>query len=116
MLSKLALCAALLTAAAVGEPSSTVPATVAHAPVTHIVTQKSKQFMPGEITVDVGDSLSFVNDDVVTHNVFSRTEGFEFNLKLQGPGKVHAVPLTKAGIAEVRCAFHPTMKLKVIIR
>jgi len=114
MLTKLALGAALLTVAA--GHAADHPTAHAHRTTTHVVSQKNKQFVPGEITIGVGDSLSFSNDDVVTHNVFSRSEGFAFNLKLQSPGKVHAVPFTQAGTAEIRCAFHPTMKLRVIVR
>jgi plastocyanin len=114
MLTRLALAASMLTVAALGASAPT--AATPRRTSTHVVTQKNKQFMPGEITIGVGDSLSFVNDDSVTHNVFSRSDGFGFNLKLQSPGKVHAVPFGKAGTAEVRCAFHPTMKLRVVVR
>ena len=115
MFTRLALGATMLTAIAFGAPMierDTTP----RPPSSHVVSQKNKQFQPGEIMIGVGDSVSFVNDDAVTHNVFSRTEGFGFNLKLQSPGKVHAVPFAKAGTAEVRCAFHPTMKLRVVVR
>jgi plastocyanin len=113
MLTRLALGAAMLTVALGATPD---PTAQPRRGSTHTVSQKNKQFLPGEITIGVGDSVSFVNDDAVTHNVFSRTEGFGFNLKLQSPGKVHAVPFDKAGTAEVRCAFHPTMKLRVVVR
>ncbi len=115
MISRLALGATLLTVTAFTE-TPTAPVVQAVGPVTHVITQKNKQFYPADVVVGIGDSLSFINDDLVTHNVFSRTDGFAFNLKLQSPGKVHAVPFAAPGTAEVRCAFHPTMKLKVVIR
>lgn len=115
MLTRLAFGATLLTVTALSE-TPTVPVAQTPGPVTHVITQKNKQFQPADLVVGVGDSVSFINDDLVTHNVFSRTSGFSFNLKLQSPGKVHAVPFAASGTAEVRCAFHPTMKLKVVIR
>ena len=115
MLSRLALGATMLAVTTLHD-TPTDPAARTHRVASHRVTQKNKTFMPGEITVAVGDSVTFANEDAVTHNVFSRSEGYGFNLKLQAPGKVHAVPFTKAGTAEVRCAFHPTMKLRVIVR
>ena len=115
MLSRLALGATLLVVTAFHD-APTAPVVQTRGPVTHVITQKNKQFQPANLVVGVGDSVSFINDDLVTHNVFSRTDGFSFNLKLQSPGKVHAVPFTAPGTVEVRCAFHPTMKLKVVVR
>jgi plastocyanin len=77
------------------------------------VTQKDKTFLPGEVTMKVGDTLLFHNDDEVIHNMFSRSEGFEFNLKLQKPGEDMRQSFQKPGTAVVRCAIHPKMKLVV---
>jgi plastocyanin len=80
---------------------------------THTINQKDKTFSQSEITVKVGDSISFVNQDAVVHNVFSTTPGMEFDLRTQQPGKESTVPFTKEGTCEVRCAIHPKMKLTV---
>lgn len=77
------------------------------------VTQKDKTFVPGEVTLEVGDSLVFHNDDPITHNMFSRSRGNEFNLKMQKPGQDLSQRFENPGTVVVRCAIHPKMKLVV---
>jgi plastocyanin len=36
------------------------------------VTQKDKQFSSGSVTIKVGDTVRFLNDDDVTHNVVTK--------------------------------------------
>ena len=79
----------------------------------HSVSQKNKTFAPGELSVKTGDEIVFVNDDDITHNVFSRTVGSKFNLKLQKPGEDKSVVLEQAGEVVVRCAIHPNMKMTI---
>ena len=81
----------------------------------HVVVQKDRSFSTAEITIRRGDRVVFRNEDTRTHNVFSRTPGLEFEIKAQIPGQTAAVPLHKAGRADVRCAIHPDMKLSVTV-
>jgi plastocyanin len=94
----------------------TAGAAGAAAQTSHTVTQKGKKFSPNKLTVQPGDSVLFVNDDPVVHNVFSETPGFEFNLKRQPAGASAGVPFTRVGVAEIRCAIHPSMKLTITVR
>lgn len=82
----------------------------------HVIGQKNKAFAKAEITVKVGEKVVFKNDDDVTHNVFSTTEGFRFNLKTQAPGTSSTQVFDHEGKAEIRCAFHPTMKMTVQVK
>ena len=82
----------------------------------HTIMQANKTFSQSEITIKAGDKVVFKNDDQVTHNVFSTSKGFEFNLKTQAPGASAAVPFNGEGTAEIRCAIHPKMKLIVNIK
>jgi len=79
----------------------------------HSVSQKDKAFSEKEITVKVGESITFKNEDGVAHNVFSSTAGQEFNLKNQAPGAESTQTFNTEGTCEVRCAIHPKMKLTV---
>jgi len=79
----------------------------------HVVGQKGKAFSQSEITLKKGDAIVFENDDTVTHNVFSRSDGFEFNLKMQKPGDRKSIVFDEPGEASVRCAIHPRMELTV---
>ena len=81
----------------------------------HVVTQKDRVFAPGAVTVKVGDTLSFKNDDDVTHNAFSTSKGNEFNAKAQTPGSTSEVVFKTRGKVAVKCAFHPGMSLAVTV-
>lgn len=81
----------------------------------HTVTQKGKKFSPSEININVDDSIIFVNDDKTRHNVYSKSAGLEFNVKKQKPGDRDTISFDRAGIAEVRCAIHPKMKLVITV-
>jgi plastocyanin len=82
----------------------------------HSVSQKGKSFAPGTVTVKVGEALNFQNDDDVTHNAFSTSKGNEFNSKVQPPGAVSSITFKQPGTVDVRCAFHPKMKLVVVVQ
>ena len=81
----------------------------------HPVTQKGKAFQPGSVTVKAGETVSFKNDDDVTHNAFSTSKGNEFNSKVQTPGSSTDVVFKTKGTAQVKCAFHPGMSLTVTV-
>ncbi len=82
----------------------------------HEINQQDRHFSQTEITIKVGDTISFKNSDEVTHNVFSTTPGMEFDLHRQAPGASSTIPFNKAGDAEVDCSIHPRMKLLVHVK
>jgi len=77
------------------------------------VSQKGKAFSMAEVTLKKGDTLVFVNDDNVAHNIYSTSSGHDFNLGSQPPGKSASVTFDKTGDIDVMCAIHPLMKMKV---
>jgi plastocyanin len=81
----------------------------------HLVLQKDRKFAPTSVTVKVGDTVRFKNEDQVTHNIFSASPGQEFDLKIQKPGQTYVHKFVAPGKAEVRCAIHPQMKLVVTV-
>jgi plastocyanin len=81
----------------------------------HVVGQKAKTFSVATLKVASGDTLVFKNDDRVTHNIFSAAKGHEFNLQAQPPGASASIQVSGVGDMEVRCAFHPKMKLVVTV-
>ena len=80
---------------------------------THTITEKGKVFSVSEITVKKGDTLNFVNDDKIVHNVMSTTTGNEFNVGAVKPGIATPVTFKNVGDVLVICAIHPSMKLHV---
>ncbi|HYX32276.1 MAG TPA: plastocyanin/azurin family copper-binding protein [Oligoflexus sp.] len=90
------------------------PATLALAEV-HKVYQKGKSFSTQELKIKAGDSVVFHNDDDTAHNVFSSSAGTRFNLKIQNPGTKNEQKFEKPGEGDIRCAIHPSMKIKLKI-
>ena len=90
---------------------------VVHATTEHRVGQKNKTFSVATIIISPGDRVIFDNDDTLTHNVYSALKGkFSFNLKAQAPGVSTSVTFVNEGNFEVRCAFHPKMRLLVVVK
>lgn len=99
--SLITACAALL--------ALSVPAQAAE----HVVVQKSKAFSAKKLSVKLGDSVKFVNDDPFSHNVFSLSDAKSFDLGSYGQGGAKSITLDKPGTVEVECAVHPDMKLVI---
>jgi plastocyanin len=81
-----------------------------------VVVQKDKAFVPRSVTIKPGDTVVFKNEDGVTHNAFSENRGLEFNVRAQAPGGSDAITFANEGTAEVRCAFHPAMRMTITVK
>lgn len=80
------------------------------------VVQRNQEFSVRDLEVRVGDRVTFVNGDTVTHNVYSEAKGMEFEIELQPPGRSDTVTFSRPGAVEIRCAIHSTMKLRVDVK
>jgi plastocyanin len=77
------------------------------------IMQKGRMFSSENITIKKGETLTFLNDDSVPHNIMSASQGNEFNLGSQPPGASTDVTFKVAGEVQVICAIHPRMKMMV---
>jgi plastocyanin len=77
------------------------------------ITQKGKVFSQSELTIKKGETLLFVNDDNITHNIFSTSSGNAFNIGAQAPGVTTPVKFANAGEVAILCAIHPRMQMAV---
>jgi plastocyanin len=82
----------------------------------HMISQKGRLFSPGALSVKVGDTVVFKNDDTVTHHIYSSTKGHEFNLATAPPGQDVSHALAKKGRVDVRCGLHPGMRMVVTVQ
>ena len=82
---------------------------------TKTILQKGKVFSETEVVIAKGDTLTFVNNDTVTHNVMSKSPGNEFNIGAQSPGMSAPVTFDAVGTAMIICAIHPQMRMNVQI-
>jgi plastocyanin len=86
----------------------------AHAAQQQVATM-GKRFSTSEVRIASEDMVIFVNQDKVVHQIFSTTTGLRFNLKRMAPGAASGVRFAKRGVAEVRCAIHRDMRMKVVV-
>ena len=86
-----------------------VPA-VSFAQSTNTIVQKGRRFLPAEITIRKGETLTVTNDDEFIHQIYS--EGL-FDTEEKRPGQNIVESFPRSGTFEVRCHIHPKMKLMV---
>jgi plastocyanin len=88
-------------------------AAVALAGSEHVVSQKNIAFSQKSLKVKAGDSVRFVNDDPVPHNVISVSAANPFDLGVFKKGEAKSVTLAKPGPVDVECSIHPGMKMRI---
>ena len=79
------------------------------------VAQKDKQFLPAALTVKAGDTVRFLNEDAVAHNVLAKGPSGDKSSGTQKPGEAVAIVFDKPGEHEVNCGIHPKMKMTIIV-
>ena len=80
------------------------------------VVQKDKKFNQKNLSIKVGDSVNFKNEDPFSHNVFSLSDVKTFDLGSYPQGQAKKVTFDKPGTVEVECAIHPDMKLVIEVQ
>lgn len=78
--------------------------------------QKNKSFEKEEITISVGDTVHFRNDDPFSHNVYSLSEAASFDLGSYPKGSSRPVTFDTPGLVEVGCAIHFDMMMKINVK
>ena len=69
-------------------------------------------FPPAETTAKVGDSIEWINKDIVAHTATARNGDFDVTIL---PKKTATVVLKKPGTVDYYCRFHPNMKATLIV-
>jgi plastocyanin len=78
-------------------------------PTTHTVTIEGMTFQPEALTVAAGDTVVWVNKDMVAHTATSSEAGI-FDSKLIAPDQSWKLTVSKKGDFAYICTYHPTMK------
>jgi amicyanin len=84
------------------------------ASATNSVTIQDFAFSPKNITVKVGTSVTWTNQDSVKHNVASDDEGGPDG-PLLAKGETYSYTFKKVGTFDYHCAPHPYMKATVTV-
>jgi plastocyanin len=77
------------------------------------VTIRGFAFSPKTVTVGVGDTVTWRNEDDTAHTA---TDSGKFNTGDIGPGAAKSVTFNAAGTYGYICAIHPTMTGTVVVR
>lgn len=107
LLSRRGVLAALMALAA-------APAAKAHGP--QQVTIAKLVYGPTEITLHVGDTITWVNNDPIAHTATAKASapGGPWEMMLP-PGKSASMQMMTAGTIDYYCRFHPNMKARLIV-
>jgi plastocyanin len=63
-------------------------------------------FAPAQISAHVGDTIEWVNADVIAHTATAKSKDFDVMI---APNKTAQQVLNKAGAFDFFCRFHPNM-------
>lgn len=77
--------------------------------------QRNKVFIPSVAAVVAGQKVRFSNNDVVVHNVFSRSHARKFDAGKNRPGEDYVETFKKTGIVDVYCDIHEQMVATLVV-
>jgi plastocyanin len=98
----------MVAAVALGMPGS--PASPAG--TTQSILMKGIGYEPRQVTVHVGDTLEWANQDIVAHTATAKDKSWDVNVL---PGKSGRTVMKAAGTFDYICRYHPNMTGEVIV-
>ena len=79
------------------------------------LSHKGKAFSPRVMTLSKGDSIDFLNDDNIFHNVFSVSRIQPFDLGIYPSGTSKLKSFDQPGMVRLYCNIHPNMISHVLV-
>src|SRR5450631_3170452 len=83
----------------------------AHAAIIQI-TMENLVFSPAEASVKAGDTIEWINKDILAHTATARNGDWDVTIP---PKKTVTLVLKKAGTVDYYCRFHPNMKATLTV-
>lgn len=80
------------------------------------IVQKHRSFSVPSVSLNVGDTIQFGNEDEFIHQVYVHSPEFNVDTDESPPGNVILVKFTVPGTFEVHCHIHPKMLLIVTVK
>jgi len=71
------------------------------------ISMENLEISPAVVAAKVGDTIEWINKDVLVHTVTARNGDFDVTLP---PKKTVSLVLKKSGTVDYYCRFHPNMK------
>jgi plastocyanin len=88
-----------------------INAVSAHAETIQITMDKMV-FSPIEVSASVGDTIAWVNNDILAHTATAQNGDWDVAIAAK---KTVSLVLKKAGTIEYYCRYHPNMKGRIVI-
>jgi plastocyanin len=82
------------------------------APKTYTIVIDSLAFKPPPTSVHVGDTIVWLNKDILRHSATAADKRFDVDLPAGKSGKA---VMSKAGVVAYSCKFHPGMTGKIVV-
>ncbi len=83
-------------------------------PTKHTVVIKKFKFIPDRINVRVGDTIEWINQDIVPHT--ATADAGDWDTKKLKKGESNSVEVTADMTTSYFCVFHPKMKGEIAIK
>src|SRR3984893_4537897 len=76
------------------------------------ISQKGREFHPGDVTIKRGESIQILHANAdLLHHAYVDSDKFSFDSGDQKPGSITPITFPVAGDFDVLCAIHPKMRL-----
>lgn len=113
----LVVAALLLVSCSAGTkgPADRVQAAAPQGPQTHTIIIRELKFQPAVLTVHVGDTVVWKNEDIFPHNAVS-TEPKEFDSASIPVGSSWKYQTARKGNYFYQCTLHPNMRAKLVVQ
>ena len=76
------------------------------------ITMENMVIAPAEISAKVGDTIEWINKDILAHTATARNGDWDVTMP---PKKTITLVLKKAGTIEYYCRYHPNMKATLTV-
>ena len=73
---------------------------------------KAVDYEPRQITVRVGDTVEWMNGDIVAHTATAKDRSWDVNILPQRSGRM---VMNAPGTISYFCRYHPNMKGEIIV-
>ncbi len=98
---RIALLGAIVLAASVPARAATIQ-----------ISMQNLEIAPATASAKVGDTIEWINRDVLAHTATARNGDFDVVLP---PNKTASLVLKKAGTVDYYCRYHPNMKATLTV-
>jgi plastocyanin len=76
------------------------------------ISMENLAISPAEATAKVGDTIEWINKDILAHTATARNGDFDVTMP---PNKTVTLVLKKPGTIDYYCRFHPNMKATLTV-